>query len=417
MKSPDGSRTFKTDRNFQVIWDGSVVKYTASIPEIDSFSEGHFYWDREAKKVAVVILSTRGVIQRGTVSVENGVLTVQGTMVFPDRTFDYKNTFELSPDGKMIDRWFQNAFGPWQPGHVVEFMREKSRIMNWKTKRPTIGRYHLMTRILAYLTVLIIFIGAGAGALRPGAGQGRPGFCHVPSMGLPGIHRGHPGQQHPPMGRSVRGLPDLRGPGGPGEDRIPAQGQECHLRAPDFERLGPVLSLCATKAFAAAKVEEMTAGKIGTLVWLDPETIILGPPKEYDLKKGSAAAVAPVTFINTGQAENEPIDAYWGPIYKRCGLELKKIFPVETFVDCKKVRAWLNCGMFSVRPERGLFREWAKILDEFINDQEYQRTAITDGIHRTFLHQAVISDAHRFETGAPGNSHASQGLQLPLVLS
>jgi len=141
----------------------------------------------------------------------------------------------------------------------------------------------------------------------------------------------------------------------------------------------------------AAKVEEMTAGKIGTLVWLDPETLILGPPREYDLKKGSAAAVAPVALINTGQAESEPVDAYWGPIYKRCGLDLGKLFPVETFVDCKKIRAWLNCGMFSVRPERGLFQEWAEILDEFLADGEYQRTAITDGIHRTFLHQAVIS--------------------------
>jgi len=147
----------------------------------------------------------------------------------------------------------------------------------------------------------------------------------------------------------------------------------------------------STKAFAAAKVEDMTSGKIGTLVWLDPGTIILGPPKEYDLKTGSAAAVAPVHFINTGQAETEAIDAYWGPIYTRCRLDLKKLFTVETFVDCKKVRAWLNCGMFSVRPERGLFREWAKILDEFINDREYQRTAITDRGHRTFLHQAVIS--------------------------
>jgi rhodanese-related sulfurtransferase len=126
MKSPDGSRTFKTDQNFQVVWDGSVVRYTGSIPEIDSYSEGHFFWDREAQKVAVVIFSTRGVVRRGTVSVENGVVTVQGKVVFPDRTFDYKNTFEFMPDGKMIDRWFQNAFGPWQPGHVVEFIEQKT---------------------------------------------------------------------------------------------------------------------------------------------------------------------------------------------------------------------------------------------------------------------------------------------------
>ena len=147
----------------------------------------------------------------------------------------------------------------------------------------------------------------------------------------------------------------------------------------------------AAKAFAAAKVEELTAGKFKTLVWLDPGTMILQPPREYDLKEGSAAAVAPVHFINTAQAENEPVDAFWGPIYNRCNLDPRKAFTVETFVDCKKVRTWLNCGMFSVRPERGLFREWATILEEFIRDQDYQKAAVADRIHRTFLHQAVIS--------------------------
>jgi len=147
----------------------------------------------------------------------------------------------------------------------------------------------------------------------------------------------------------------------------------------------------ATKAHAAARAEEMLAGKFKTLVWLDPEVLILRPPREYDLKAGYTAAVAPVSFINTGQAETEPVDAYWGPIYQRCELDPKKLFIVESFVDCQKIRAWLNCGMFSVRPERGLWREWATILDEFLNNQEYQNSAITDGIHRIFLHQAVIT--------------------------
>lgn len=147
----------------------------------------------------------------------------------------------------------------------------------------------------------------------------------------------------------------------------------------------------AVKAYAAAKAEEMLAGKFKTLVWLDPEVLILRPPREYDLKAGYSAAVAPVMLINTGQAETEPVDAYWGPIYQRCGLDLKKLFSVESFVDCQKIRAWLNCGMFSVRPERGLWREWATILGEFMNNQEYQNSAITDEIHRVFLHQAVIT--------------------------
>ena len=147
----------------------------------------------------------------------------------------------------------------------------------------------------------------------------------------------------------------------------------------------------AAKAYAAAKVESLIAGKARSLAWFDPETMLLRPPGEMDLKDGISAAVAPVAFINTGQTENEPVNAYWAAIYKRCSLDPNKLFTVETKVDCKKIRAWLNCGMFAVRADRGLCREWAKVLDELLRDKEFQRTAITDAVHRTFLHQAVIS--------------------------
>jgi glyoxylase-like metal-dependent hydrolase (beta-lactamase superfamily II) len=147
----------------------------------------------------------------------------------------------------------------------------------------------------------------------------------------------------------------------------------------------------AVKAYAAAKVEELTAGKFHSLAWFDPETLLLNPPKEMDLSEGIAAAVNPVTLTNTGQKESEPINAYWAAIYKACSLDPQKLFAVETGVDCNKIRAWLNCGIFAVRPERGLCREWAKILDALIHDPEFQHVHIQDALHKTFLHQAVIS--------------------------
>jgi len=147
----------------------------------------------------------------------------------------------------------------------------------------------------------------------------------------------------------------------------------------------------AEKAYAAATVEELVAGTVRSLAWFDPQTLLLRPPTEMDMDDGISAAVAPVQFVNTGQAEDEPINAFWGPIYKRCGLDLNKLFLVETKVDSRIIRAWLNCGMFAVRPDRGLCREWAKILDEFLHDQKYQRAAVTDAVRKTFLHQAVVS--------------------------
>ncbi len=147
----------------------------------------------------------------------------------------------------------------------------------------------------------------------------------------------------------------------------------------------------AVKARAAAAVEELVAGKVRSLAWFDPETLLFGPPREMDLAGGIAAAVAPVQFINTGQPPDAPVDAYWGGIYKRVGLDPARVFTVETLVDRRTVRAYLNCGMFAVRPEKGLLREWASVQDELLADAAYMEAAITDAIHRTFLHQAVIT--------------------------
>ena len=98
----------------------------------------------------------------------------------------------------------------------------------------------------------------------------------------------------------------------------------------------------AEKAYAAARVEELVSGRVRSLAWFDPQTLLFRPPLEMDLDDGVSAAVAPVQSINTGQAEDEPVNAYCGAIYKRCGLDLRKLFLVETKVDCRTIRAWLN---------------------------------------------------------------------------
>jgi hypothetical protein len=120
MRSPDGSASYRTTRLFQRYLDGTVVKFTATTPDIGASAEGYFYWDREAGRVAVFVINSRGIFQRGHASLEDGVITIRGTITFPDRTFEFRNTFELTADGRLVDRWFQNAFGPWRPGHVVE---------------------------------------------------------------------------------------------------------------------------------------------------------------------------------------------------------------------------------------------------------------------------------------------------------
>jgi hypothetical protein len=49
---------------------------------------------------------------------------IAGQISFPERTFEFRNTFEFAAGGKMTDRWFQNAFGSWRAGHVIELTAE-----------------------------------------------------------------------------------------------------------------------------------------------------------------------------------------------------------------------------------------------------------------------------------------------------
>ena len=121
LKSPDGRQEFKTVQRMDVIWNGSVLKYTGSVPDLDDHFEGFVYWDPEAERIAFFIAHSKGVVKTGTISGDDGIITFRGRILFPERQFDFKNTFEFPSDGVMIDRWFQNAFGPWQPGHVIEF--------------------------------------------------------------------------------------------------------------------------------------------------------------------------------------------------------------------------------------------------------------------------------------------------------
>ena len=123
FKSLDGKTSTKITLKYEVFWNGNVIKFSRTNPDLKFFSEGYIYWDENEKKVFLFSISNNGGPTKGDVSFEEGKIAVKGMAIIRDKKFEYKNTFEFSPDGKMVDRWFQNAFGPWRPGHVVEFIK------------------------------------------------------------------------------------------------------------------------------------------------------------------------------------------------------------------------------------------------------------------------------------------------------
>jgi len=129
MKAPDGSAEWKTACAFEAAWDGKVIKYSRATPELKSFEEGFIYWDDMAKKPAFFFIHSGATFRNGFVSAEGKTITFEGKMTWPapppnpdiKQSYDFKNTFEFISAMEMVDKWFQNAFGPWRPGHEVTF--------------------------------------------------------------------------------------------------------------------------------------------------------------------------------------------------------------------------------------------------------------------------------------------------------
>jgi len=148
----------------------------------------------------------------------------------------------------------------------------------------------------------------------------------------------------------------------------------------------------AYKAYAAARAEALVADSADTLIWLDAEIVVLGSPTALLLDAEHAVAMRPVYLRNAiGLAPDQPVDAFWAAILADNHLKAAQLPVVETEVDGQKVRGYFNCGAIAVRPSLGLFREWARQMSTRLADADYQRTACADGLHRVFLHQAVLS--------------------------
>ena len=144
------------------------------------------------------------------------------------------------------------------------------------------------------------------------------------------------------------------------------------------------------KVCACASAEDIAMHSIRSLVWLDPEYLILKPPFLFDLTISFDAAVRPVHLKNVGNPISQPVDDYWKGIYDAIGVPEVDI-SVESFVDMQHIRAYFNTHAFSVNPERELLRKWASLFESLVCDRTFQVHACPDVVHRIFLHQAILS--------------------------
>jgi len=147
----------------------------------------------------------------------------------------------------------------------------------------------------------------------------------------------------------------------------------------------------ADKVWASEQVEKLAEKEADILVWVNPESLVVAPLRELDLAPGQDAAFRPVHVQNVGLAFGTAPDAFWGGIWKATGLSLDGAFPVESFLEGKKIHAYFNSGFFAVRTRCGIMRAWREKFEKLLLDDEFQREACPDEAHKIFLHQAVLS--------------------------
>jgi glyoxylase-like metal-dependent hydrolase (beta-lactamase superfamily II) len=146
------------------------------------------------------------------------------------------------------------------------------------------------------------------------------------------------------------------------------------------------------KMEALAQAEKLLAAKAETMVWMDADALVLNEPVEFDLLENKKLAIRPVNLRNNvGLSAKDSVDKYWEKIYELIDLKVENVPIVETYVDTQMVRSYLNCAIFSMRPNMSILQESLDIFKRLLYDQEYQIGAITTINHIIFLHQAILS--------------------------
>lgn len=174
------------------------------------------------------------------------------------------------------------------------------------------------------------------------------------------------------------------------------------IQRSDLERLGITLlradppdSLAwlfyADKPYAAAVAEKAAEGQADVLVWLDNDAVFLQEPLELNLPDSICLAWRPVMHNRSGTLYDAPPNSFWARIYEKLSLTDEMLFPMFTPADQQKIRAYFNCGLIAVRPERGILRRWAQDFETLGHDSTLAAMCRADQVMRIFLHQTALT--------------------------
>jgi hypothetical protein len=127
MQGLRGEGVLTSQREWRVVWGGKAIKYTSHTDKLDVYQEGYFFWDPEEQEIGMFTLNSEGRFQQGHVKQDGGKIRMYGALTLEGRRLEYRNYFEFTEDGKLLDNWFSFEDGEWRPGHSVEWYEKKTQ--------------------------------------------------------------------------------------------------------------------------------------------------------------------------------------------------------------------------------------------------------------------------------------------------
>ena len=116
-KDPSGQMTLHLLRQLSPMHNGKIIKVYSECKELNSQTDGYYYYDADKKEIAFIHLTSNGNVSIGNVKEEDGNILMYGYTIFPQRKLEFRNVYKITPDGELTDEWFRFEDGEWKAGH------------------------------------------------------------------------------------------------------------------------------------------------------------------------------------------------------------------------------------------------------------------------------------------------------------
>ena len=123
VESPDSGLVHVV--RWEPVLNGAVIRSIKEVTTLNFEMETLYFWDWEREEISFLQLTSRGIFSRGTIETAEDKITLTGVSVRPNSVTEFKQTFEIRPDGTLHDYFYRKDDGEWRLGHRIVYTSQE----------------------------------------------------------------------------------------------------------------------------------------------------------------------------------------------------------------------------------------------------------------------------------------------------